>query len=82
MYIDLKEIKLPERARVEVSRVVNDGLKTVYVYMGDGEQVFINQRGSDKQLVAKFEKRLKKAYVLVALEKAGLLKGVLHSISK
>ena len=49
MYIDLKEIKLPESARVEVSRVVNDGLKTVYVYMGDGEQVFINQRGSDKQ---------------------------------
>lgn len=82
MYIDLKEIKLPETARVEVSRVVNDGLKTVYVYMGEGKQVFINQRGSDKQLIEKFEKRLKKAYVLVTLEKAGLLNGVLHSISK
>ena len=80
MYIDLKEIKLPERARVEVSRVVNDGLKTVYVYMGENKQVFINQRGSNKQLIDKFEKRLKKACVLVALEKAGLLKDAKRSI--
>ena len=82
MYINLNDIQLPEMARVEVSRVVNDGLKTVYVYMGDHKRVFINQRGSDKQLVAKFEKRLKKACVLVILKKAGLLKGSPHSISK
>lgn len=80
MYIDLKEIRLPERARVEVSRVVNDGLKTVYVYIGEDKQVFINQRGSNKQLIDKFERRLKKACVLVALEKAGLLKDVKRSV--
>ena len=80
MYINLNDIKLPESAKIEISPVVNDGLKTVYVYMGENKQVFINQRGSNKQLIDKFEKRLKKACVLVALEKAGLLKDAKRSI--
>ena len=73
MYIDLKEIKLPDGVKIEVSRVVEDGFKTVYVYFNDDKRVFTRQRGSNKQLIKKYEKQVKEILIKVALKQAGLL---------
>ena len=73
MYIYLKEIKLPDGVKIEVSRVVEDGFKTVYVYFNNDKRVFTRQRGSNKQLIKKYEKQVKEILIKVALKQAGIL---------